>query len=86
MDVGTVTNLITAVGFPIVACIYMAKYITKNNENTRNQIENLNNERKTVLTDMKESIDNNTRVIEKMYEFFSRESKKGDDLKWKKMF
>ena len=81
MDVGTVTNLITAVGFPIVACIYMAKYITKNNENTRNQIENLNNERKTVLEDMKESIDNNTRVIEKMYEYFSKESRNGDDLK-----
>lgn len=81
MDVGTVTNLITAVGFPIVACIYMAKYITKNNENTRNQIENLNNERKTVLADMKESIDNNTRVIEKMYEYFSKEPRNGDDLK-----
>ena len=86
MDVGTVTNLITVVGFPIVACIYMAKYITKNNENTRNQIENLNDERKTVLEDMKESIDNNTRVIERMYEYFSKESRNGDDLKWKKMY
>ena len=32
MDVTQITTLITTVGFPIVACIYMAKYMTSESE------------------------------------------------------
>lgn len=32
MDVTQITTLITTVGFPIVACIYMAKYMTAESE------------------------------------------------------
>jgi hypothetical protein len=52
MDVATVTQLISSVGFPIVCCIYLFKQNQAREEQTKEEIDKLS-----------DAINNNTLVI-----------------------
>lgn len=41
MDITELTPLITSVGFPIVMCLLMYKYVTEDSKQTREAIKNL---------------------------------------------
>ena len=55
MDVTTITPLIGSLGFPIVACIYMAKLQEKNNEQHSKEV-----------AELRKSVDNNTNAMIKL--------------------
>lgn len=55
MDLSQVTGLITSVGFPIVACIYMAY-----------MIKDMNEKHKEEMDSMRDSVNANTNAIDKL--------------------
>ena len=57
MDFSTISGLISSVGFPIAACIYMAYANNKSEERYRQDIDK-----------MRETVDNNTRIMIKVCE------------------
>lgn len=59
MDLSTITNLISTIGFPIVMCIIMMWYIKYTNDKDLEERKNYYTE----LNDVKQAIDNNTQVI-----------------------
>ena len=75
MDANTFITLISNVGFPIAACACMGWFVAKNNENTTKQINFLNEERKTTLEENKKAIENNTKIIQQLYDYLV---KRGD--------
>lgn len=70
-------QLITSVGFPIVACIGMAwyvKYITdKNREDTKTLNEKHNTEMLAFKDEIKEALNNNTIALQKLCERLEKE-------------
>lgn len=57
MDISTIMQLISSVGFPIAMCLMMAWYIKSINEGYRDDIKSI-----------QQSIDNNTAVMNKIIE------------------
>lgn len=55
MDVDTITTLISSLGFPIVVCVALGWYIVYRDKQTNAEMESL-----------KETIENNTFVIQKL--------------------
>jgi hypothetical protein len=55
MDVNTITQIVSTVGFPIAACIYMVWYSDKLDKRHSEEIEKL-----------RQSLDNNTRVMQRI--------------------
>lgn len=68
-----VIQLISSLGFPIVACIYIAVYTSKQNENYRGDIKELQKEHKEEIKGLKESLDNNTLVLQKLIDRMDKE-------------
>lgn len=66
MDLNTIATLISAVGFPIVACIAMGWFFTRIIENYRNDIKEIQAIHKEEITSMTTAINNNTLVIQKL--------------------
>lgn len=76
-EVGTISQLITTIGFPIVMCGAMAWFIKDNNDKNREQINNLNNNHKEEVMNItetyreemgqiKEALNNNTIALQKL--------------------
>ena len=55
MDFGTIASLISSVGFPIAACVYLVYNQNRADERYRDEIDKL-----------RTSLDNNTKVISKL--------------------
>ena len=66
MDVNTLITLIGSVGFPIVACIAMAVFFAKVNDNYRNDIKEIQATHKEEVKAMTDAINNNTLVIQRL--------------------
>ena len=66
MDANTLITLIGSVGFPIVACIAMAVFFAKVNDNYRNDIKEIQATHKEEVKAMTEAINNNTLVIQRL--------------------
>ena len=60
MDVNAITQIISAVGFPIVMCGALFWYLTKQDERHKEETDKL-----------KQSVDNNTMILTKLYERLS---------------
>ena len=73
MDFGTIMSGISSLGFPIVACIAIAWYFNKVNENYRNDIKELNNQNREQLEKLTDAISNNTVVITRLVEKLDKE-------------
>lgn len=65
MDFSTIASLISSVGFPIAACVYMAYAQNKSEERYRADIEKL-----------RTTVDNNTQIMIKIYEKLDIEEEK----------
>lgn len=65
MDFSTIASLISSVGFPIAACVYMAYAQNKSEERYRADIEKL-----------RTTVDNNTQIMIKIYEKLDLEEEK----------
>ena len=66
MDFTSILQAITTTGFPIVACIGIAWFFNKVNENYRTDIKELSIQHKEEVKAMTEAIHNNTLVIQKL--------------------
>lgn len=69
-------ELVSTVGFPIVACFALALYVKYKDDKHRQTILTLQENHKTEMleykTEIKTAIENNTRVIEKLIEKMER--------------
>ena len=63
MDASTIMSLISSLGFPIIACIYMAKYVEKQINNYRTDIKEMQAEHKEEIGKVTEALDNNTKAL-----------------------
>lgn len=66
MDANTLITLIGSVGFPIVACVAMAVFFAKVNDNYRNDIKEIQATHKEEVKAMTDAINNNTLVIQQL--------------------
>ena len=66
MDAGTIGALISSIGFPILACIYMARWVTKQMECYREDIKELQQSHKEEIAKVTEALDNNTRALQEL--------------------
>ena len=66
MNVDNVMQLVSNYIFPVVACIALAWYFAKSNEQYRQDIKELNATHKEETKQLSEAIDNNTKVIQRL--------------------
>ena len=66
MTLESVMQMISNYIFPVVACIALAWYFAKVNEQYRQDIKDLNVTHKEETKQLSEAIDNNTKVIQRL--------------------
>lgn len=64
MDANTIITLVGSLGFPIVACIGMAYFFAKSNDNYRLDTKEASLRHKEEIDKMAEAINNNTKALE----------------------
>lgn len=75
MDITAVMQAISSLGFPIVACIAIAWYFNKVNENYRSDIKELSSQNKEQLEKLTEAISNNTVAVARLVDKLDKEEK-----------
>lgn len=73
MDITAVMQAISSLGFPIVACIAIAWYFNKVNENYRNDIKELTKQQQSQLDKLTEAITANTVVVTRLVDKLDKE-------------
>ena len=73
MDLTAIMQAISSLGFPIVACIAIAWYFNKVNENYRNDIKELTKQQQTQLDKLTEAITANTVVVTRLVDKLDKE-------------
>ena len=73
MDINGIVAIISSVGFPIVACIFMAIFFNKVNENYRQDIKELSANHKEEMSKVTEAINNNNSLLERVLDKLDRE-------------
>ena len=79
MDVSTIIQLINGVGFPIFACIAMGAFIVWDRKTNRKMREENNTKQDALYNSLKDSVDNNTRTIEKLMQKIDEMGKGGEN-------
>lgn len=81
----TWAQLISSLGFPIVACIYMALYVKEQTKNNREDVKALNAEHSKEMNafkdEIKEALNNNTIALTKLCEKLEREEERYNEVK-----
>lgn len=73
MDFQSILTAITTVGFPIVACIAIAWFFNKVNDNYRSDIKELQASQKEETKALVDAVNNNTLVIQKLVDKLNKE-------------
>lgn len=73
MDVNAIITLIGSLGFPIVACIGMAYFFAKVNDNYRTDIKDMGNMHKLEIDKLTEAVNNNSVVIQRLIDKLDKE-------------
>ena len=76
MTIETLLTIIGSYGFPICACIAIAWFFNKVNENYRNDIKELSAGHKEEVKAMTEALNQNTLVIQKLCDKLDDEPKR----------
>lgn len=63
MDIQTVVSLIGSLGFPIVMCLIMFKYIEQVQADNKETIEKMTQSHKEETDSLKDAFNNNTQVL-----------------------
>ena len=81
----TWVQLISSLGFPIVACICMALYVKEQTKNNREDVKELNaqhsQEMNAFKDEIKEALNNNTIALTKLCEKLEREEERYNEVK-----
>ena len=79
----TWVQLISSLGFPIVACICMALYVKEQTKNNREDVKELNAQHTKEMSDfkdeIKEALNNNTMALNKLCDKLDTENIKGKE-------
>lgn len=68
-------QLISSLGFPIVACIAMAWYTKYQTDNYRNEVKDMQREHKEEINKVTEALNNNTLALQKLCDKLEKEEK-----------
>lgn len=68
-------QLISSVGFPIVACLGMGWYVKYQTDNYRQEVKEMQKEHKEEIGKMSEALNNNTEALIKLTEKLDKENK-----------
>lgn len=78
-------QIISTLGFPIMACISMAIYVKEQTKNNREDVKELNTQHSKEMNafkdEIKEALNNNTIALTKLCERLEREEVKANDIK-----
>ena len=66
MDVNTITQLISSVGFPIAACFAMGWFIVWDKKSRREEAKERDKTQTDMLQQLKETVERNTEMVEKL--------------------
>ena len=78
MDIQTVLQAITTVGFPIVCCGAMMWYVKYSNDQNKEEVAKLNEQHRNEMAEVTQAINNNTVAFTKLCEIVKPRE---DDLK-----
>lgn len=73
MDWNQIAQLIGSLGFPIVCTVVCFWYIWKNGESQREMTQKMQDSHKDEIEKLRQTIDNNTRVMLQIYERVGRD-------------
>lgn len=73
MDINSVLQAITTVGFPIVCCIAMAWYVKYSTDRNREEVTKLNEQHKQEMNEVTQAINNNTIALTKLCDLMKAE-------------
>lgn len=78
-------QLVSSLGFPIFACIYMALYVKEQTKANREDVKEINaqhsQEMNSFKDEIKEALNNNTIALTKLCERLDREEGKANEVK-----
>lgn len=72
MDPSSIVSLVGSLGFPIVACIYMAHYVNKQIDSYRQDLKEIQTEHKEEIGKVTEALNNNTRAVIELSDYIKR--------------
>lgn len=61
-----IMTMITTVGFPIVACLFMGWYVKYQTDNYRAEVKDMQKEHKDEINKVTEALQNNTLALQKL--------------------
>lgn len=79
MDAEGIVSLIGSLGFPIVMCLILIKYMQDIQKDNKETIDKLNESHKAETDSLKESLNNNTQVLTQLKTMFEIYFKKEED-------
>ena len=65
-EINTINQMITSIGFPIVACGAMAWYVKDTNDKHREEVQRLNDQHKEEMEQVIEALNNNTLALQEL--------------------
>lgn len=68
-----IINIITSVGFPIVACVAMGYYVKYVTDQNRKDIHDMNELHRQEMSDITTALNNNTIALEKLCSMIGKE-------------
>ena len=61
-----IVSMITTVGFPIVACLFMGWYVKYQTDNYRSEVKDMQKEHKDEIQKVTEALNNNTLALQRL--------------------
>ena len=74
MDANVIITMIGSLGFPIVACIFIAIFFSKTQDNYRADIKEMQNTHKAETDKMTEAINNNNVLLQRILDRLDKEA------------
>lgn len=81
LDVNGIMQLVTSLGFPIVACGAMGYYVKYITDKHREEVTTLNEQHRTEMTEVTKAINNNTLALQQLTDFITAQRGISDDGK-----
>lgn len=74
MDANVIITMIGSLGFPIVACIFIAIFFSRTQDNYRSDIKEMQNMHKVETDKMTEAINNNNLLLQRILDRLDKEA------------
>lgn len=77
MDLPTIVQIISTVGFPIACCIAMGVYVKYITDKNREEVSKLNEEHKEEMSEVTKAINNNTLALQSLHDYLKEGKNNG---------